>query len=74
MPLLVTESTPIEVRYIDIIFLYSLHVTTKVSSHNFPEILFVDAWPWLNNNIKLSINSNIITFTQLPIYLVPLIN
>ena len=67
MPLLVTDFTHIEVRYIPIIFLYYVHVPAKDSSHNFPEILFVDTWPCLSNNIKLSINSNLIKFTQLPI-------
>ena len=74
MPLPVTESTPIKVRDITIIVLYSGHVPAEVSSHNCSEILFVDDWPWLTNNIKLSINSNLITFTQLPVYLVPFVN
>ena len=74
MHLTVTESTHIEARDIPIIVLYSVHVPAEVISHNSPEILFVDAWPWMTNNIKLSINSNLIKFTQLPIYLVPFIN
>ena len=74
VPLLVTESTPIEVRDIPIIILYYVHVPAEVVSHNFPERFFVDACTWLTNNMNISINSNLIPFTQLPIYLVPLIN
>ena len=74
MSLTVTELTDTEVRDIPIIVIYSVQVTAEVSSHNFPERFFVDAWPWLSNNIKLSININLITFPKLPIYLVTFVN